>query len=148
MFYVIHIFPDRVLVTNRVEDYVDLVIHVPPKGELLATFTTFIDAYMYARDIADRFGWVLEWYFGWAVLEYIKEGRVDRVLVTSKLEDMIECHRLGIEKCKEHSYHLSFLDAYLTGRDLADLWGAVLEWYLEDEAHLILETTMSRPVSP
>jgi len=148
MFYVIHVFPDRVLVTNRVEDYVDLVIRVPPKGELLGTYPSFITAYMYARDIADKYGWTLEWYFGWAVLLFIKNGNVDRVLVTSKLEDMVECYRLGVEKCVEYSYYLSFLDAWLKGRDIADLTGATFEWYIEDEAHLILETTMTRPVSP
>jgi len=147
MFYIIHIYPDRILVTNRVEDYVEIVIKYPPKGRLINVLPTFTQAYFYAREIADRYGWILEWYFGWVVLMYFRNGKVDRVLITSRLEHIEECYKLGLEKCKEYSYHLSFLDAYMVGRSIADLWDAVLEWFIQDEVHTLLETTMRRPVT-
>jgi len=54
VYAVILIKPDRLLISSRPEDCM--------AGEEVARFERFIDAYIYARDVADMYNYILEWY--------------------------------------------------------------------------------------
>jgi len=106
--------------------------------QIIATSDKFCIAYNYARELADKYNAILEWDEVFIIFLILKNGRIDRVLISSKPEDCIYM---------EYKSYLTFTDAYMFARDIADMYDALLEWYIEDELKALLETTLTRPVT-